>query len=90
MNSAPTKKVILDEILLGLADLFESGSEGWYSIEQDKQHPDGFEPLRECLAELISEGWLVQWRPAKLYRLTANGYRHFTARIQVLRALGRG
>ncbi|MGH9688659.1 MAG: hypothetical protein ACRD5K_16365 [Candidatus Acidiferrales bacterium] len=89
MNTAPTKETILDEILLGLADLFESGSTSWYSIEQDKERPEEFEPLRECLAQMISEGWLAQWRPTKLYRLTSDGYRQLKPRIEVLRVFGK-
>jgi hypothetical protein len=88
VNATPTKEQVADDIILGLADLFESGSTRWYRIEQDEKHPEEFEPLRECLADMMSEGWLVQFRPAPIFKLTPEGYKHLRLRIYALRALG--
>ena len=87
MKPAITKDEVLDEILLGLADEFEAGNPHGRIFEPSC--PEEFEPLRECLAGMISEGWLAQRRPFKIYDLTAVGYRNFKPRIQALRALGK-
>lgn len=84
-----TKEEILDEILLGLADTFEGGNLYGFSIEHDPTHPEEFEPLRECLADMISHGWLAQRVPFKLYNLTPAGYLHFQPRVQAFRTLGK-
>lgn len=89
MKIVPTKEEILDEILLGLADSFEAGNRHGYGIEQDPLRPEEFEPLRECLADMISEGWLTQRYSFRIYDLTPAGYRHFKPRIQALRFLGK-
>jgi hypothetical protein len=89
MKPAPTNQDILDSILLGLADEFEAGNGTGRLIEHDTACPEEFEPLRECLADLISEGWLVQRAPFKVYALTPEGYRHFKPRIQALRMFGK-
>jgi hypothetical protein len=85
MKTAPTKDEIRDQIILGLADSFEAGNPHGQFIEHDKSCPEEFEPLRECLVEMIAEGWLAR-SPLKLYCLTPAGYRHFKPRIQALRA----
>jgi hypothetical protein len=87
MKPATTKDEIPDEILLGLADEFEAGNPHGRTFEPSC--PEEFEPLRECLAEMIAEGWLAQRRPFKIYCITADGYRNFKLRIQALRALGK-
>ncbi|HXZ14075.1 MAG TPA: hypothetical protein VEG64_16940 [Candidatus Sulfotelmatobacter sp.] len=90
MQPAPTKEAILNDILLGLADTYEAGNIRPFMIEPDPDHPEEFEPLRECLAELVSEGWLVQpIRGIRAYNLTHDGYRHFRAKIQAVRTLGK-
>ena len=89
MKTAPTKEQILHDILLSLADEFEAGNLHGRSIEADKACPEEFEPLRECLADIISEGWVRQMRGFPIYYLTSEGYRHFKPRIQVLRTLGK-
>jgi hypothetical protein len=89
MKTAPTKEELWYGVLLGLADTFEAAKGQWFGIEPDPSCPEEFEPLRECLAEMIAEGWLAQYRPAKIYALTPAGYRHFLPRIQAMRALGR-
>lgn len=87
MRPATTKDEVLDAILLGLADEFEAGNPHGRTYEPSC--PEEFEPLRECLAEMISEGWLAQRRPFKIYNLTALGYRSLKPRIQALRTLGK-
>jgi hypothetical protein len=87
MKPATTKDEVLDEILLGLADEFEAGNPHGRTYEPSC--PEEFEPLRECLAEMISEGLLAQRRPFKIYNLTPAGYRNLKPRIQALRALGK-
>jgi hypothetical protein len=87
MKPAPTKDAVLDEILLGLADEFEAGNPHGRTFEPSC--PEEFEPLRECLADMIAEGWLAQRRPFNIYNLTPAGYRNFKPRIQALRALGK-
>ena len=86
MKPATTKDEVLDEILLGLADEFEAGNPHGRTF--GPSFPEKFEPLRECLADMIAEGWLAQRRPVKIYNLTPAGYRQFKPRIQALRALG--
>jgi hypothetical protein len=87
VKPATTKDEILGEILLGLADEFEAGNPHGRTFEPSC--PEEFEPLRECLAEMIAEGWLAQRRPLRIYNLTPSGYRNFKPRIQALRALGK-
>jgi hypothetical protein len=50
MRPAPSKDEILDEILLCLADTYEGGNVRPYAIAPSEDHPEEFEPLRECLA----------------------------------------
>jgi hypothetical protein len=87
MKPAITKDEVFDEILLGLADEFEAGNPHGRTFEPSC--PEEFEPLRECLADMIAEGWLTQKRPFKIYNLTPVGYRNLRPRIQALRALGK-
>ena len=82
-----TKEEVLDEILLGLADEFEAGNPHGRTYEPSC--PEEFEPLRECLAEMVADGWLAQRRQFKIYKLTPAGYSHYKARVQALRALGK-
>ena len=86
MKPATTRDEVLDEILLGLADEFEAGNPHWRTLEPSC--PEEFEPLRECSADMIAEGWLTQRRPFKTCNLTPAGYRNFRPRIQALRTLG--
>ena len=57
MKPATTRDEVLDEILLGLADEFEAGNPHWRTLEPSC--PEEFEPLRECIADMIAEGWDV-------------------------------
>lgn len=87
MKPVTTTSEILDEMLPTLADEFEAGNPHGRTFEP--LCLEEFEPLRECLADMIAEGWLTQRRPLKIYCLTPAGYRNFKPRIQALRALGK-
>ncbi len=87
MKPTTTSDEVLDEILLGLADEFEAGNPHGRTFEPSC--PEEFEPLRECLADMIADGWLTQRRPLRIYNLTRAGYRNFKPRIHALRALGK-
>jgi|HubBroStandDraft_4_1064222.scaffolds.fasta_scaffold2320161_1 hypothetical protein len=87
MNPITTTSEILNELLLPLADEFEAGNPHGRTF--DPSCPEEFEPLRECLADLIAEGWLAQRGPFKIYVLTPDGYRNLKPRINALRALGK-
>jgi hypothetical protein len=87
VKPATNKDEVLDEILLPLADEFEAGNPRGRTF--DPSCPEEFEPLRECVADLLAEQWLAQSGPFKIYTLTPAGYRNFKPRIQALRTLGR-
>jgi hypothetical protein len=81
------QKKILDSILRSLADHFEAGKGHWQPIEPESA--EEYEPLRECMANLLAEGSVIQATPgAKVYQLTARGYSIYKARIAALRVLG--
>jgi hypothetical protein len=79
-----TPNDMLDEILRPLADEFEAGNKRGRTIEE-------YEPLRECVATLITEGLLteilIESQKTGIYRLTNEGYRKYKPRIEALRAL---
>ncbi len=77
---------VWNDILLTLADNYEAGNRHFVSF--DHSAPEGFEPLRTCLAELVAEGSLENLE-MKLYRLTDKGYLKYKPRIDALRSLGR-
>jgi hypothetical protein len=82
---AITQEKVLDEILCGLADEFEAGNRKfrWFkpgSVEE-------FEPLRECLASLIAEGSLIDFKKTGSYQLTPAGYAKYKPRVGALRTL---
>ncbi|MGH9736899.1 MAG: hypothetical protein ACRD8A_20205 [Candidatus Acidiferrales bacterium] len=89
MSIVPTKEQVLNDVLLSLADNFESDSPFWITIKQDS--PNEFEPQRGCLTEMFSEGWLDRnGTPSRpVYKLTRAGYKHFQPQICALRVLGR-
>ncbi len=82
-----TKSEILDSILLPLADAFEAGK--GHGLPITPASAEEYEPLRECLAELIGEGSLIDPKKMKVYHLTQAGYLTYRPRINALRALGR-
>jgi hypothetical protein len=86
MTTAVMKYEALTEILLPLGDQFEAGNPR--GLKLDPSRMEQSEPLRECLAELIAEGWLTQGRLLNHYKLTKEGYQHFEPRLRALRTLG--
>lgn len=81
-----TESEVLDNILLNLADSFESGNSQRYSTFEPSSVEE-YEPLRECIAGMIAEGSLLNYMQG-CYRLTSAGYAKYKARISALRALG--
>jgi hypothetical protein len=84
-----SQETLLDEILPCLADEFETGNQSGRTIEP--KSAEEFEPLRECLAMQVAEGWFLRTNFGKLnaYRLTKAGYAKYKPRIDALRALPR-
>jgi hypothetical protein len=80
-----TKTDMLDSILLPLADAFEEGK--GHGLPITPASAEEYEPLRECIAELIAEGSLSDPRKMKVYYLTQAGYLKYRPRINALRAL---
>jgi hypothetical protein len=85
MTTAVMKYEALTEILLPLGDQFEAGTPHGLKLEPSRVEES--EPLRECLTELIAEGWLMQGRLLNHYKLTREGYQHFETRLRALRTL---
>jgi len=85
MTTAIMKYEALSEILLPLAEEFEKGNRHGLRFDWSDMEESG--PLKECIAELIAEGWLDQCHLANRYRLTEAGYKHFEARLRALRTL---
>lgn len=84
-----TRAQILDEILTNLADEFEAGNRKgrWFAPSCAEE----FEPLRECIVELVAEGSATsfvtpQWT---IVRLTSDGYQKYKPRVDALRRLPR-
>ena len=76
---------ILDQVLLPLADQFESGNPSrWFSI--NPVLIKDYEPFRECMAELFAEG-SVSRSGNDLFRFNASGYAKYLSRIKALRTL---
>jgi len=86
MKTAVMKYEALTEILPSLAERFEAGDLGGVGL--DASRVAASQPLRECVAELLVEGWLTQGLRSNHYRLTEEGYRHFAPRLHALRTLG--
>lgn len=78
---------VWDKFLLPLADVFESGNRRF--VGSGDLDIETFEPVRECLAMKIAEGWLTDFDGIGAYRLTAAGYARYKPRIDFLRAFGK-
>jgi hypothetical protein len=79
MNTA-----ILDQVLVPLADQFESRTKvRWYSFALDSKDYGAYQ---ECMAELFAEGSVLT-KGKGLFRLTESGYAKYIHRIRALRAL---
>jgi hypothetical protein len=77
---------VWDELLLPLADVFESGKPQ-LAVDIGPMFAETYEPVRECLAMKVAEGSVVAAEGLPLYRLTANGYGKYKARIDALRTV---
>jgi predicted transcriptional regulator len=86
MTTAVMKYEALTEILVPLAERFEAGDV--HGLRLDASRIETAQPLRECVDELLAEGWLTQGLVRNHYRLTEEGYRHFGPRLHALRTLG--
>jgi hypothetical protein len=82
-----TESTTLDSLLLPLADNFEAGNRNFVSIKPSSA--EEYEPLRECLAWLVAEGYVENSEKLGLYRFTDKGYKEYKSRIAALRGLGR-
>ena len=85
MTTAILRYETLSELLVPLAEEFEGGNR--HGVRLDGSCMAQSEALRECLAELLAEGWLDQCDLENRYKLTEAGYKHFGARMKALRTL---
>jgi hypothetical protein len=85
MTTAILKYETLSELLLPLAEEFETGNR--HGVRLDGSRMAQSEVLRECVAELLAEGWLDQCDLSNRYKLTNAGYKHFGIRMKALRTL---
>jgi hypothetical protein len=76
---------ILDQILLSLADQYESGRTD-HCVSLTVATPEEFEPFRETMAALRAEG-SVTMSPFRTYQMTASGYAKYADKIKALRVL---
>jgi len=81
MNTA-----ILDQVLIPLADQFESrkNKDYWYSFTPG--NAGEHEALQQCMAELFAEGSVLT-KGKGLFRFSESGYTKYIHRIRALRAL---
>lgn len=80
-----TQQQVWDEILPRLADEFEAGNRHFKTF--DPSSAEEYGPLRECLAVLIAEGSLLDFKKTKTYQLTSAGYIKYKPRIDALRVM---
>jgi hypothetical protein len=76
---------MLDSIFLPLADQYEAGNH--HDVIIEPASPQEYEPLRELMAKLRSEGLIAKAHKISAYRFTDAGYAKFKPRIDALRAL---
>jgi hypothetical protein len=77
---------ILDDLLLPLADLFESQVSNRI-VTLEPSTPEEFELVRECKAALLAEGSAINFRGTGGLRFTPAGYAKYKDRIAALRSL---
>jgi hypothetical protein len=77
---------ILNQILLPLADQYESGHSG--RCVTLKVTPEEFEPFREAMAALRAEGSIKSF-VGEGYQFTAAGYAKYAEKTHALRVLAR-
>jgi hypothetical protein len=85
MTKGILKYEVLNDLLLPLADQFEAGDPNGLPLAPSSV--DESEPFKECLAELVAEGWLASCRQKNHYKLTRDGYVHFEPRRNALRTM---
>ncbi|HTW25205.1 MAG TPA: hypothetical protein VMD78_16505 [Candidatus Baltobacteraceae bacterium] len=85
MTTAIMKYEALSEVLVPLTEEFEAGNR--HGVRIDGSRMAQSEALRECIAELLAEGWLEQCDLSNCYKLTGAGYQQFGARMRALRTL---
>jgi hypothetical protein len=73
-----------DEMLLPLADAYESG-DARMDADIGPLFSEVFAVVRECLATKVAEGSLVVLDGTHLYRLTREGYAKYRPRVNFLR-----
>jgi hypothetical protein len=80
-----TENEMWDGMLLTLADIFEAGNRrvGLFNVSTVEE----YEPFRQCVANRVSDGSLVNVHKMDAYRLTSAGYLKYKPRIEALRAL---
>lgn len=76
---------MLDQVLLPLADLFESGIPNQRYGFNGSQITE-YESLRECLAELVAEGSVLRDYSGN-FQFSPTGYAKYAPRIEALRTL---
>jgi hypothetical protein len=78
------EKEALDQVLLPLADQFESGKRNHWCTFKPGEVTE-YEKLRECMAELVAEKSAVGRGGA--FQLSQSGYTKYLHRIRALRVL---
>jgi hypothetical protein len=76
---------ILDQILLSLADQYESGRND-RCVTLTVTTPEEFEPFRETMAALRAEGSVVM-PVVGTYQMTRSGYAKYADKIKAIRVL---
>jgi len=79
-----TESEVWDEMLLPLADQFESGNPRTV-VSIKTLFAETFEPVRQCIAMKKAEGSLLDVTGMGDYQLTPQGYAKYKARIDFLR-----
>ncbi len=85
MTTALVKYEALTRALLPLVDQFEADNSR--GLKMEPSCVEQSEPLKECVAELLSEGWLEECGPSNYYKLTTEGHQHFATRVRALRTM---
>ena len=81
-----TYQEVLDDLLLPLADLYESQIQNRV-LNLLPPTVENYEARRECLAGLIAEQSVLNYQGTNTYILTPAGYLKYKDRITALRAL---
>lgn len=82
-----TSEEAWDELLLPLADSFESGLPDRF-VDLGPIFSETFKAVRECMTMKVAEGSVTKEAGSSHYRLTASGYAKYRPRIDFLRSFG--